>query len=166
MNHLTRICAAGPPARFVTFALSLLAVLSLLPTVQAKTDRDRLGVSVTVLRQATVRTGSFPAELEISPADVKRGYVERKRATQLSVGNQSPVAIALDVVPTARIFSQIEVNTPRGRASLSADGGQMVELSSGGSADPVLLDLRFKLLPGVVPGRYAWPLRFDVRLDY
>lgn len=136
------------------------------PTAQAGTATARIAVSVSVQRRAMVRTESLPSELEISAADVKRGYVEVRRAARLIIGNGVPVGFALEVVPAARIFSRVAIST-RGEETVTvgSDGGEIAGWSSG-SADPLLVDLRFKLLPWIMPGRYGWPLHLEVRLDY
>jgi hypothetical protein len=155
----------APPALrsvYLTLAVSLIA-----PLVQAETARARLGVSVTVLPRAAVRSESLPLELEISPADIRRGYVERRRATQLTVGNAGPVGFVLDVLPTARIFSLVEISTSdQGKTTVGTEGGQLVGWHGARSGEAVVLDFRFKLLPGIAPGRYPWPVRLDARLDY
>ncbi len=149
-------------------ALQLACLLALIsPQVRAETARARIAVSVTVIRPATVQSASLPSELEISGADIRRGYVEWRPATQLTVGNNNPVGFVLDVLPTARIFSQVEISASgERRATLGADGGRIVGWRGSGAGDPLLLTFRFKLQPDIAPGRYPWPLRVDARLDY
>jgi hypothetical protein len=155
---------AAPTLRavYLTSAVCLIA-----PLVQAETARARIGVSVTVVPRAVVRSESLPAVLEISSADVRRGYVERRRATQLTIGNAGPVGFVLDVLPTARIFSRVEISTSdQGKTTVGTEGGQLVGWHGARSGDAVVFDFRFKLLPGIAPGRYPWPVRLDARLDY
>lgn len=142
-------------------------VFALSPAARAGTASARIGVSVTVVPRAIVRTQSLPPELEISTADVKRGYVEVRRATQLMVAKGVRIGFAIDVLPTTPIFSQVAIST-RGdeTATFGADGGQILGRRRLGSLDPLLLNFRFNLLPGIKPDRYRWPLRLQVCLDY
>jgi hypothetical protein len=146
-----------------------LACMALLPStpVHAEAAQARIGVSVMVVRPATIQSEAFPAELKISAADIKRGYVEWRRATPLLVGNTSPVAYILDVFPAGRLFSQVVVSTSdTDRETLGADGGQIVGWHANRSDEPLVLAVRFKLQSAITPGRYPWPLRIDARLDY
>jgi hypothetical protein len=140
---------------------------ALAPRVQAEAARARIGVSVVVVRPATVQAGVFPSELEISTADIRRGYVDWQPATRLLVGNMNPVGYVLDVSPTAPIFSQVQISTsPEQKVTLGADGGQVVGWRSVRSSDPLLLTFRFKLHREMAPGRYPWPVHVDARVDY
>jgi hypothetical protein len=168
MSPLARPGAPWSSALPVMRALQLACIALLLaPPVHAEAARARFGVSVTVVTPATIRSEWFPSELEISAADIKRGYVDWRRATPLIVGNISPVAFVLDVFPTSRIFSQVVISTSAtDKATLGAGGGQIVGWRGSRSDDPLVLDFRFKLQSSITPGRYPWPLRVDARLDY
>jgi hypothetical protein len=144
-----------------------LAPLLIAALAHAGTARARIGVSVMVVRPATMRSESTPSELAISAADIKRGYLEQRHATEVFVENNSAVAFAIDVVPAARLFSQVQISASGGkRATFGPDGGQLVGWLGGRSPDPLVLDFRLKLAPGTEPGHYPWPLRVEVRLDY
>jgi hypothetical protein len=149
-------------------ALCLACMLVLFaPLARSEAARARIGVSVVVVRPATVQAGVFPAQLEISTADIRRGYVDWQSATRLLVGNINPVGYVLDVSPTTPIFSQVQISTsPEQRVTLGADGGQVVGWRGVRSDDPLLLTFRFKLHREIAPGRYPWPVHVDARVDY
>lgn len=153
----------------VSRALQLACVAMLIAPVHAGTLTAHMGVSVTVVRPARVlvRTESLPSELEISTADVKRGYIRLRRATHLTIGNSALAVPALEVSSTVPIFSQLTISANGQRATtLGMDGGEVSGWRDSGSGGDLVLDLRLKLLPGVKPGRYPWPVHFEVRLDY
>ena len=156
------------------FTLPVLAVLALALTpllvtspARAGTERARIGVSVLVNRRATIRAESMPAAFIISADDIKRGYLERRHAARLLVENSRSMTFAIEVFPTARLFSEVQITTSSGtKATLGADGGQLVGRLDAQSPEPLALDFRFRLPPGIEPGRYPWPVRLEVRLDY
>lgn len=158
--------SATAPAVLLMLLLAI-APLQVSPLARAETARGRIGVSVTVVRPAMMRSKSIPSDLVISTADLRRGYLERHRAAQLFVENSGPVAFAIDLLPAAPLFSQVQIGTLGGRiATFGVDGGQLLGSLGGRSPGPLVLDVRFKLTPGIEPGRYPWPLRLEMRLDY
>ncbi len=159
--------SATAPAVLLMLLLAI-APLQVSPLARAETARGRIGVSVTVVRPAMMRSKSIPSDLVISTADVRYGYLERHRAAQLFVENSGPVAFAIDLLPAAPLFSQVQIGTLGGRmATFGVDGGQLLgSLGGGRSPGPLVLDVRFTLTPGIEPGRCPWPLRLEMRLDY
>jgi hypothetical protein len=144
-----------------------LGPVMLLPAAQAGTARARIGVSVTVLAPATAQVTALTSGFEVSARDIRRGYIARRRALRLVVEQRGPVSVAIDLTPTARVFSQVEITTPGGiNAVFGASGGKWRGCLDGRSMEPLLLDFRFTLLPGLAPDQYPWPLRVAVRLDY
>jgi hypothetical protein len=121
---------------------------------------------VSVAARATVRTVSFPSEVKISAADIKRGYLEVRGATLLVAGKGARVGLVVDALPTAGILPQVAIRTMDAeQARGGADGSQIVG-RRGSQDDPLLLYFLLKLPPGVTPGRYPWPLLVEVCLDY
>ncbi len=125
--------------------------------------RAEIGVGATVLARAQIATESTPAALEISAADVARGYVDVPQAMRLTIANTSPYGYALDVWPTAPVFREVRVLGLGREVRLSDDGGAIITRGAHGQALPLVLDVRFTLAPGLVPGRYPWPLKLQVR---
>ncbi len=128
----------------------------------AVTARAQMPVGATVLARALIAEEQSPAVLEVSAADVARGYVDVRGATRLTVANTSPYGFALDVWPAVPVFRALVVGGLGAEARLGDDGGAIVQRGQRGAALPLTLDLRFQLAPGVAPGRYPWPLRYSV----
>jgi hypothetical protein len=114
----------------------------------AGTARDRLEVSVTVVQPVTIRSKSTPFPLAITHVDIKRGYVEQRRATELLLENSGPVAFAIHVFPGAPLFSQVQIGPSGTKAAFGTTGGELIGWLSCRAPEPFALDLRFKLPPG------------------
>ncbi|MBS0394540.1 MAG: hypothetical protein JSR54_07935, partial [Proteobacteria bacterium] len=115
------------------------------------TARAQIPVGATVLARALIADERSPAVLEVSAADVARGFVEVRGATRLTVANTSPYGYALDVWPAAPVFRSVIVGGLGADARLGDDGGAIVQRGQRGPALPLILDLRFQLAPGVAP---------------
>ena len=127
----------------------------------ASTSRSAFGVGANVLARATIAAESSPELLEITASDLSRGYVDV--ASRLTIANTSPYGYALDVWPAAGMFRAVDVGGVGAPVRLSADGGSIVARGQRGQALGLDLTIRFALAPGLAPGRYPWPLRFQVR---
>jgi hypothetical protein len=115
-----------------------------------------MGVSVTAVANARLRSEFQQSALDISPADVARGYVDSAAATRFSVVTNSRAGYVLDLRPVTRIFESVRIGglgTPvalGARAPLPAD--RIHELS-----------YRFILRAEAGAGSYPWPLQRAVR---
>ncbi len=142
-------------------ALSLYASTDSAPW--AATARSEIAVGVTVLARTVIAAESNPAALEVTPLDVARGYVDAPQATRLTIANTSPYGYELDVWPAAPVFREVTIVGFGPQVRLGDEGGAIVARGARGPALPLVLDFRFRLAPGLAPGRYPWPLRFQVR---
>jgi hypothetical protein len=158
-THARRTGALVPLA--AALVLALYPASSSAP--RASAARAELAVGATVLARAVIAAESSPAGLDITAADVARGYVDVRRATRLTIANTSPYGYALDVWPAAPVFREVEILGFGAEVRLGDDGGAIVARGARGSALPLVLDFRFTLAPGLAPGRYPWPLKFQVR---
>ena len=149
------------PAAAAVAVLALLAPAGSAP--RASAARAQIAVGATVLARALIAAQSSPDGIEISAADIARGYLDVPRATRLTIANTSPYGYALDVWPAAPVFREVLIVGFGGEVRLRDDGGAIVARGAHGQALPLTLDFRFLLAPGVLPGRYPWPLKFQVR---
>jgi hypothetical protein len=156
---------ARPAGVLAPLAASLLLVLypASDSAPRASATRAEMVVGATVVARAVIAAESGPQVLEVSAADVARGYVEVRRAMRLTIANNSPYGYALDVWPAAPVFRAVEIAGFGGDVRLGDDGGAIVARGARGAALPLVLDFRFTLAPGLEPGVYPWPLRFQVR---
>ncbi len=146
----------------VLAVLALTVVAAACPA-QADTRQAHVAVSASVLARAAIEQESVPASFVVSEADLARGYAEIPGATRLRVVNSSPLGYALDVWPVTAVFASADLTTGGTVATISQDGRTVMQRGLHSPSSILVLDVRFKLAAGVVPGRYPWPLRYQVR---
>ena len=141
-----------------------LVVAASVTAAGARDVRSDFSVSVTVRAVANMEIKSAPAELAISSADLRRGFIEVAQPTQLTVRSNSPSGFALDVLTVASpMVSSMVVEGLNSDLALGAQGGTIVQRWERAQAVNLSLKFRFALAPGLLPGNYPWPLRLTVR---
>lgn len=129
----------------------------------ASENRASFTVGARVLAQASLSVTAEPADISISPEDLRRGYVEVIDPTHLEIRTNSPAGYALLILPQSSWFSAVTVRGAGAEVTIGADGGTIIER---GAARHSALELtyRFALADLVAaPGRYPWPLHLDVQ---
>ena len=130
----------------------------------ARDVHSDFAVSVTVRAVANMQINSAPAGLQISAADLQRGFIDVAQPTQLTVRSNSASGFALDVLTVASpMVSSMLVQGLNSDLALGADGGTIVQRWERPQAVNLSLRFRFALAPGLAPGNYPWPLRLTVR---
>ena len=158
-----KITRASP---VIVAALALGAAGAVWVGAAAAGPRTTFTVGATVLPRAAVSYAAAPSVIAISADDLRRGYVDVETATRLVVSSNDPHGFAIDVFPTAELFTAISVQGADGARHamfLGRDGGTIVERSFAGRAISVTLSWRFTLADGITPGLYPWPLQLTVR---
>jgi hypothetical protein len=129
----------------------------------ARDVHSGFSVSVIVRPVANIELQSAPSGLDISAADLRRGYVEVMQPTQLTVRSNSPHGYALEVLTVAPVLSSMTVEGLNSELALGADGGTIVQRWQKPQAVNLSLKFRFELAPGLRVGTYPWPVRLLVR---
>jgi hypothetical protein len=129
----------------------------------ARDVHSTISVSATVRAIANIELRSVPAGLEVSRADVKRGYVEILQPTQLTVHSNSPNGFALEVLTVAPLLSSMVVEGLNDDLPLGAEGGTIVQRWQKPQTVNLSLRFRFALAPALAAGSYPWPVRLAVR---
>jgi hypothetical protein len=150
-------------ATALTLAAALAAVGGAGAPLAAPTARTSFGVGAVVLAHAGIAQQALPEALELSAEDVARGFVDRPAAVRLSIVNTSAAGFALEVLPVSPVISGVEVGGAGAQAAFDAGGGSIIARGIRGRAIELSLGFRFQLAPGLAPGRYPWPLAFNVR---
>jgi hypothetical protein len=143
-------------------ALFIVGVGSVTPA-RAAAVSARISVSVAVLPRTAILSATMPASLDVSALDVARGFVDVRGGSRILVTNNSPEGFELEVLTGESVFSSVSVYGLGADDTVDADGGEIFLPSRRGAAIPLVLGYRFQLAPGTVPGRYPWPLQFNVR---
>ena len=129
----------------------------------AKDAHTEFAVTATVRAVANLEVQSAPNDIEISAADLERGFVEVAQPTQLIVRSNSQSGFALEVLTVAPMLSSMVVEGLDSDLYLGADGGTIVQRWRQAQAVKLSLRFRFALVPGLKAGDYPWPVRFAVR---
>ena len=120
-------------------------------------------MSVIVRPVAHIELQSAPAGLDISAADLRRGYIEVMQPIQVTVHSNSPNGYALEVLTVAPVLTSMIVEGLNSELALGAEGGTVVQRWQKPQAVNLSLKFRFELAPGLSAGSYPWPVRLAVR---
>ena len=129
----------------------------------ARDVHSDFSVSVIVRPAANIEFQSTPGGLEITAADLRRGYIDVLQPTQFTVRSNSPNGFALDVLTVAPMLSSMVVEGLTSDQALGKDGGTIVQRWQKPQAVNLSLTFRFALAPGLAAGSYPWPVRLAVR---
>ena len=156
--------AARSPAHVaIAAALALAIGTSARPAVAAGTSSAEFTVLATVRAVARIDAGTPHPSIEVSPADVARGYLDVGEPWNLNVESNDPGGVRLQVLAMAPMFRTIEVTGLGAEVNLGPAGGDVVLRWHDRRNAQLALRFRFLLAPGVQPGRYPWPLQVVAR---
>lgn len=181
-------------AGFVRFALALAAAQIPLPAGAGGAAPAAIRVSAEVAPSAVFRFETGRSAIEVSPDDVKRGFVEITAASllRLETGRLTPVVV-LDFSPESGPFKSVEMRTDTGwlaaalpAGPLSLDAASLNALPATGAIraqDPAAalvpaasavarapgsvraaVSYRFNLAEDAGPGIYRLPLTLNIGL--
>ena len=141
-------------------AIALILALATAAPAMAGEARASFTVSAVLPARVTLTALAQPSELEVSAADVERGYTEI--AATYRVSHNGRRGYLLSLLPRRGLTREIEV---QGLATTLVMGDEPVEVVQPGPPGSYQLALafRFALDPAVVPGRYPLPLLVDAR---
>jgi hypothetical protein len=137
-------------------------VLALAPClhlpVQAQATAQ-LRVTATVRPYLAVRLVSHPVQVEVTQADVARGYVDAV-PLGVQVQSNSRAAYGLMFERHGEAFSAASIEGLGSRLQVVSQGAITWRPESLHNA----LDfrVRLQLAPNLAPGRYPWPLQFSI----
>jgi hypothetical protein len=129
----------------------------------AKETRTSFSVEASVTAIARIVQQTAPPDLQISAADLERGYLDVAQTLALVVQSNSAQGFALDVITVAPIVAGIQIDGLDSQARLGAEGGVVVQRWQHPQTVHLAIHMRFDLLAGLSPGRYPWPVRMFAR---
>ena len=143
--------------------MGVAALLALVSAVPHATAADaHVTVSATVLKHARLSITDQPATLEVTAADVVRGYVDVADAGQISIRSNSP-RYMLEFAVQEGFFRHIDVAGLGEDVMLGATGGIASRRAAGPAVTQIVsMRYRFVLAASVQPGSYPWPMRLSV----
>ena len=141
----------------------LLALVALVTMVSPAAAAD-LVISATIAKKAELQTLARPAVLEITAADVERGYIELPSNAQYTVRSNSPSGYLLVFDTHGDYISATQVSGLNRAVQLSSAGGSVAQPSASRGYAPGPLDLgfRFTLSASARAGVHAWPLQVSI----
>ena len=144
-----------------SFASCALLALVAGTAVHAETRQAQFQVLVTVAPRITLAAVEEPVRLDITPADISRGYVDV--SARYRVESNSRRGWLLQLRPRAGLADRVEV---QGFAYpvIVGDDGVEIYRAPAASGEEFVLDYRVVLDPGARPGRYAPPLHLSAAL--
>jgi hypothetical protein len=151
--------------KLIAYALAAAAGLTplLMTSAQAGQMSTAMPVSVQVIANAKM-TATFQAQqLDISAADIARGYVSVPAATRFSVSTNSRTGYLVEIFPVGNLFESVQISGMGSAVQLGADGGAIVQRGTPPAQQTHELSFRFSLRPDVLAGSYPWPLQLSVR---
>lgn len=152
------VAAMSGKARVFLFSFALAALLAPALAVHAGTVSASLSVSVVVPARAVLSVESQPAGLQVTEADVARGYVEAPGASLVRVRSNSPAGWLLEFQPLQGPYRALEVTGLGSPAQVSAAGGWLAQPYAGRTVVTASLGYRFFLSDDARPGVYPWPV--------
>jgi hypothetical protein len=148
--------------RFNTARIALIVAASV-TAAGAKDLHVDFAVSTTVRAVANMELQSEPTSVQISSADLQRGFVDVLQPTRLIVRSNSASGYALEVMTVTPMATSMIVEGLNADLPLGAEGGTIVQRWQKPQAVDLSLKFRFILAPGLSAGSYPWPVRLAVR---
>lgn len=133
-------------------------------TSGAMSGTANVAVTATVLKRANLNVLAQPATVEITAADIARGYVDVPAATRVEIKSNSPQGYMLMFEGNSDFVRQTQVRGMGNAVQFGASGGGIFQRWSGHGVDKAVVELgfRFILAEGVSPGTHAWPMQLSV----
>ena len=149
-------------AAVTTLALSTMA--GTMPAEAADSATAQVAVGATVLRHASIRVLTAPRTVNISQADLSRGYVDVATTSKLEIRSNSPTGYVLAIESQADFARGTEVRGSGGVTSLGRFGGTLniQTVGHGMQTTPIELSFRILLSINVYPGVYLWAPQISV----
>lgn len=139
-------------------ALILTAVLGATPAF-AGTARAVLNVSVEVVARTILTVDSQPASIEVTDADVARGYIDVMQAVTFRVRSNASAGYTVQFQPVSYPFREANVSWGNSLVTVGNEGTWLTRPYQSGTTSGAF-SVRLLLAPGTRPGSYAWPVVF------
>lgn len=163
--------ASGLRLQRTLVALAMAATLALgaatgIPSAEAAGSANaQVSVGATVLRHVSIRVLELPRTIQITTADITRGYVDVPVSSKLEIRSNSPSGFMLSIESQADFARGTEVRGIGGVTSFGRFGGVLSVQTGAGSGMqtmPVELSFRVLLSEQARPGVHSWPIQISV----
>ncbi|KQC08256.1 MAG: hypothetical protein APR62_04970 [Smithella sp. SDB] len=148
-------------------AAALIAALSLTPISEAVAAQSsiqamstQIQVTARVLARASVHVLRQPAEIVVTDADIKRGYLDVNAGSVLEIRNNSRAGVNMTFETSGLPFKEALITGLGREVVLGPNGGIITQKMIGTSV--VALSYRFIFDESSQAGTYSWPLSVSV----
>ena len=139
-----------------TSLLALLTAFLLVPTVSAESVSGQMTVSVQVLARAKVRLDAQPAEVVVTSADIKRGYLDLPTPIVFHAQTNSRQGYLLQVSNASTDFSEVQLSFAQANINVAQESWIARPYVPGGEV--VSMNARVRLSSNMNPGSYPLPI--------
>lgn len=153
----------GSVARALGLVIAAAALFT--GTVVSASEGQKVAVTATVLKRATLEVVNQPAAVVVTQADLARGYVDVPLPAQLAILSNSPDGYLLEFTSHGDFMKQILVKGLTHDLQLNGSGGAVMQPATAGAGvtrASLSLGFRFLLSEATAEGTYPWPLRISV----
>ncbi len=155
----TKKSATQAVSRLFLSSFLVLALVWSTPNAQAASVSGQMKMSVQVIARAIVAIESGPSAIEISAADIKRGYAELPAPIVVRVRTNSRKGCVIEFAQTGAAFQGFELISS-GEGINDAGKGSLVRSYVPGG-ESVSVQARLMLTPGTQVGSYPLPLEIS-----
>jgi hypothetical protein len=141
-------------------ATALVLTLAMAVPAMAGQARASFNVSAVVPVRVTLTALDEPSELDLSAADLERGYKEVSATYRVSHNDRRGYVLSLS--PRIGVTWEVEVQGLAATLVMREESVEIVQPGSPGSQE-LALAFRFVLDPAAQPGRYALPVLVTAR---
>lgn len=137
--------------------LLTLALMMIVPALRAESVEGKMTVSAMVVASAKLTVESQPSAIEITAADIERGYVDLDTPILLRVQTNSRRGYLLQLSNTDESFSAIEISF--GNTAMRVSSHETwVERPYVKGGESIAMHARLRLSPLAQPGRRTLPI--------
>ena len=148
-------------------AAALIAALSLAPVAEVVAAQSstqamstKIAVSARVLARASMQVLRQPAEIVVTDADIRRGFLDVDAGSLIEIRNNSRAGVHITFESQGLPFRETMIRGFGREVALGPNGGIITQQITGTSV--VALNYRFIFDKFSQPGTYAWPLAISV----
>lgn len=121
---------------------------------------DLRRITATVVDTVGIRTLHQTQRLVVTAQDVERRYVDVAAGSRFDLKHTGPCLF--EFRPVGNLFRAVKVSGLAVAVEFNAEGGTVLQKSSGTAATSVAISYRFQLETGISTGTYPWPLLLTV----
>lgn len=158
-RHLSLTTGTSRPRAAAITALAVVVSFAAL-RADAASVSEKMQVSAIVKAAARLESAAFPARLQVTAADVARGYVET--LVPVTYRSNDPSGVMIRMGLATETFGKAAVRW--GAVEMRVDGSEafIAQPFAGLGPQTVTMVCRLELNAGTAPASYDWPLSISV----